>query len=80
MVRNQIWEGWAKYLNQWGLCDFVAWFLEASGPVHFLGAQAVYIGQPLLDVFIPTGQSQALAELLEKPEQVIAFAAFLRKD
>jgi hypothetical protein len=59
-----------------GLDGFAAWLLEAGGPVHIIGAQLLYIGQP----FAPSqasGGIRALANLLEQEDEARAFAALL---
>jgi hypothetical protein len=53
--------------------------LEAAGPFTLVGAQAVYLFQPLLSSFLPDGHLTALAELLEQPDQARAFAEMLRE-
>ncbi len=80
MEQELIWQTWADHLRRWRLQDFAAWFLDSAGPAHLVGAQLVYIGQPLLDTFIPNGYVAALANLLEKPAQAQTFAAFLREE
>ena len=56
----------------------VAALLEATGPLNLLGAQAVYLGQPLFNLILPDGHSEALANVLENPEETRAFTEFLR--
>lgn len=80
MVTNQhMWRSWAERLRRWGLSDWAASFLEASGPMTWFGAQAVYIGQPVLRMVFSDANLIALAGLLENPEQVQAFSKFLRE-
>ena len=79
MEQEYIWHTWAENLRRWRLESFAAWFLDSASPAHLVGAQLVYISQPLLDAFVPTGQFTALTTLLEKPEQAQAFVAFLRE-
>jgi hypothetical protein len=80
MVTNQhMWRSWAVRLRRWGLSDWVASFLEASGPITWLGAQVVYISQPVLRLAFSDAGLTALAGLLEDPEQVQAFSEFLRE-
>jgi hypothetical protein len=77
---QQIWEGWAARLQQLGLREFLASFLEASGPVNLIGAQLVYLGQPVLGSIFPDEHLKALANLLEESEQTRAFVALLREE
>ncbi len=76
---SKIWQIWADRLKQWGLEEFAASALEASDPINLVGAQLVYIGQPLLDGIFPTTHLNALASLLEEPEETQAFISFLRE-
>lgn len=78
-VDPQIWQIWAKNLHRWGVGDWVASFLEASGPLTLVGAQALYLSQPLLGLFLPEVHLKALANLLEEPTQSESFAALLRE-
>lgn len=71
------WPIWTDFLRKQGLTGLVAWFLEASGPLNVLGAQALYFGQP----FAPASASQglrALADLLEQEDEARAFVALLK--
>lgn len=77
---RQIWRELAQRLHQWGLQGWVAALIEAAGPLTLLGAQIIYVGQPLLRQVMPDRQIQALAGLLEEPEMARAFAAYLREE
>jgi len=79
MENEHLWQKWADGLRRWHLEDFAAWLLESAGPAHLVGAQLVYISQPLLEVFVPNGQLETLAEILEKPSQAQAFVNCLRE-
>lgn len=57
----------------------VATFMEATGPLNMLAAQVVYLGQPFLNQVLPAGHLDALAGVLEDPQQVQAFTEFLRQ-
>jgi hypothetical protein len=59
--------------------DLAASFLEALGPLTIFGAQAIYLGQPLLNALFPAGRVHALADLLEDRTKVMAFTALLRE-
>ena len=79
MNSNQnFWQTWAEALQRWGLDNLVATLLEATGPLNFLGAQLVYLGQPAIKQFFPLEHSTALAGMLEDPESVREFSAYLR--
>jgi hypothetical protein len=74
-----VWPSWADFLRRHGLENLVAWALEAAGPLTLLGAQALYIGGPLLRPALTDIQRDALAGLLENRDEALAFTAFLRE-
>jgi len=74
------WPAWAEFLRRRGLESLAAWALEAAGPLTVLGAQALYLGGPLLRPVLSNGQLDALAGLLEDHREALAFAAFLREE
>jgi len=74
------WPRWAGFLRQRGLEGLAAWALEAAGPLAVLGAQALYLGGPLLRPAVTGRQIDALAGLLEDSQETHAFANFLRED
>jgi hypothetical protein len=45
-----------------------------------VGAQLVYVGQPLLGLIWPGDRTGTLAQVLERPEETAAFVQFLRED
>jgi len=73
------WPVWVGFLRQHGLVGFAAWFLEATGPLTILGAQALHFGEPFLRPAIPGGQIQELAHLLEESDEGQAFISYLRE-
>lgn len=73
-----IWKCWAETLHRWGVRETVATLLEAIGPLNIIGAQVVYLGQPLLNMILPEDHVSAFANLLDDPEETHAFAQFLR--
>ena len=54
-------ENWIKTLHKLRLHNLAATFLEASGPVNLLGAQLVYLTQPVLSPFVSDKQSRDFA-------------------
>jgi len=76
---RHIWTEWAKFLHRWGVQGAAAWLLEVIGPVQYLGAQAIYFGQPFLQGIVPARHMQALAEALETPQKTQALVQFLRE-
>lgn len=79
MSNRQMWRSWAEQLCQWGVSDWVASFLEVAGPLSWVGAQAIYVGQPVLRLAFSDGFLSTLANMLEDPLQARAFAGFLRE-
>jgi hypothetical protein len=80
VVENQhIWKKWAEVLHRWGMEDMAASVLEALGPLKLIGAQVVYIGQPILNTIMPKDHVTAMAKLLDKPGEAEAFTSFLRQ-
>jgi len=74
------WPTWAEFIRRHGLESLAAWALEAGHPLAVLGAQALYLGSPLLRPAFSDGQVEALAGLLENHNEAQAFVAFLRED
>jgi len=74
------WPSWADFLRRLGLENLAAWALEAGGPLTALGAQALYIGEPLLRPAFSNAQVDALAHLLEDDKEMRAFVSFLREE
>lgn len=76
---QHIWQDWARNLHRWGINHYVAFMLEATGPLTVLGAQAVYIGQPLLRLVFAGEYLDALTNLLEDDQQQRAFVSLLKE-
>jgi len=76
---QHIWEIWAARICRWGIRDWVTGFLDAAGPFTLLGAQILYIAQPLLHMAVPDDQLEAFARMCEDTDQVRAFTAYLRE-
>lgn len=71
---------WQSALHRLGLNQAAAAVLEATGPLNLLGAQLVYLGQPLLRGWLPEDRLTVLARLLEEPDETRAFVNALRED
>lgn len=68
----------SAWLHRVGLHVFVADLLEAMGPLTYLGAQAAYLLEPMVNgADNPIGN---FARFLEDPEQVSGFIACLREE
>ena len=76
---HHIWHIWASNLQRWGVHELTATFLETAGPLSIIGAQVIYLSQPLLKVFISSDYISALADLLDDTTQTQAFASHLRE-
>ena len=74
------WPAWADFLRRRRLEGLAAWALEAAGPVTLLGAQFLYLGEPLLHPLLSNRQVESLAGLLEDRDETLSFAAFLREE
>ncbi len=80
MDRNRhIWRYWARNLQRWGVTQGVATLLEAFGPLTVIGAQLIYVSQPLLGRSLPGEQLDGLARLLEDSDTTHAFIDYLRE-
>lgn len=79
-TNHHIWMVWENVLQRWGLKNLVASLLEAAGPLSVIGAQVVYIGEPVMDGLMPAGHMRALAEMLADDDQRREFVADLRKE
>ena len=71
-------EKWIQALYNLRLQHFTAAFLEALGPINLLGAQLVYLSQPILSPFISQEQSRDFARILEDPSETDRFIKALR--
>lgn len=71
---------WAARLQQWRVHQVAAALLEAAGPLKIIGAQLVFIGQPLFTGLFSGKQLETLAGMLEEPDKTEKFIQFLRED
>ena len=71
-------EKWIQTLYKLRLQNFFATILEALGPISILGAQLVYLSQPILSPFISPEQSRDFAKILEDPTETAVFVKALR--
>ena len=76
---HPLWEIWTKTLRRWGMQALAASLLEAAGPLTSLGAQLVYLSQPVMSSFFPCNQLDALATMLDNPAETQQFVVFLRE-
>jgi hypothetical protein len=71
-------EKWVKTLYKMRLQNLAATILEALGPMTILGAQVVYLTQPILSSFINGDQPLDFARILEDPSETDQFIKALR--
>ena len=76
---RQIWQTWVQFLHRWGMGELAASSLEVFGPLTTLAAQAIYIGQPILQFVLPEDHIQALTNLMEDERQKEKFVSMLRE-
>lgn len=74
------WRAWATGLQRWGLRGLAAALLESGSGFAALAAQSLYVGQPLLEPWLPKDKVGGLARMLEDPNQSATFARYLRDD
>lgn len=60
----------AAAVHRWGLRLPVLLTLDAGRPLAFLGAQSLYIAEPILRLLLPQPVINQLAQLLETPAGV----------
>ena len=77
MTPPQIWQNWVNVLHRWGLQEITAVVLDAVKPLNLLGAQVVYLGQPIFKQLVAKDHLEALANMLEDPTQTQAFISLL---
>jgi hypothetical protein len=78
MKNQKIRKKWIKTLHKMRLDNLMVTILEALGPLNILGAQLVYLSQPVLSAFIDEDQSQYFANILEDPSETRSFINALR--
>lgn len=77
-MEKENWGLWIEKLHTWNLHHVTAAVLEGLQPLHVVGAQLLYLGQPVLTTFLPRKSTTALARLLEDPESTRHFVDQLR--
>ena len=76
-AERQEWRDWAQKLSHWGLAGLASALLESGGVFTEMAAQGLYVGQPLLDTWMPV---RSLVALLEDPKQTQAFIKVLQEE
>ena len=77
---RSFWPEWAHFLQQWGLTELAAAFLDAAGPVNIFLAQIVHAGYPYIGQSVSEERLSALVNLFEDHEESRSFAAFIREE
>jgi hypothetical protein len=62
--------GWATSLHSAGLDGLAGTLLGAAAPLSVLGAQVLWVAQPVLGLVVPRDEIGDLAHLLSDPEGV----------
>jgi hypothetical protein len=70
----------AAWITRLGLRTPVLLALGAGHPVTFLSSQLLWVAQPVLALFVPSGKVAQTAHLLEAPESVQALMARLEAE
>ena len=79
-TNHHIWRVWANALHRWGIQNLVASFLEAAGPFSLIGAQVIYVGQPILRGILPARHLSAMTNMLEDDSQREEFVMLLLEE
>jgi hypothetical protein len=74
------WVEWSKWLEERGLKEPIAAFLDTAAPLHIILAQMVYLTQPFTESYFSREKSNSLAMLLEDGSQRREFSALLRQE
>jgi len=74
MQSRKDWSKWADTLRRFKLDGLASWFLEAGSPLSAVGAQMLYVSQPLLGGM----QIGNIAHMLEDEQETQAFVHYLR--
>lgn len=77
--KYKLWRIWSRALQRWGMQEWAASLLEASGPLNLVLAQFVYIGQPVFQSIFDRGHIGILADTLEDGAETQAFIDLLRE-
>ena len=78
--QDKQYQKWSERLQQFGLHQLAASFLEASGPLNLIASQLVIVGQPIINGFIPDDQITTFSTMLENPEETTRFVDTLREE
>jgi hypothetical protein len=72
-------EKWIKKLSEMRLLNLTATILEALGPINVLGAQLVYLAQPMISPYLTDDHSHEIASILENPSETAKFIKLLKE-
>lgn len=79
MQERSFWASWSMFLRRHHLVEPAAVILDSLGPLRLFAAQMIYFTAPIAAGGRQGGEWQALAELLEDPEESRSFITFLRE-
>ena len=79
MMENEVYQKWARTLQQSRLTSFALFLIESAGPVKLLASQLMLGFAPLFNL-TESFSWQAFAKMLENNEESRLFASFLREE
>ncbi|MGH2582109.1 MAG: hypothetical protein ACRDFQ_04350 [Anaerolineales bacterium] len=71
---------WINTLRNLGIARLAANLLESGSLFTTLAAQSLYMGQPLLEPWVPRDRVNQIAAILEEPEAGRQLARLLREE
>ena len=77
---QHLWRAWTAAIHRWGLENWVATILESLGPLTILGAQFIYMAEPVFNNTLPEEHLTAAARLMEDTQRRQAFVRMLREN
>lgn len=78
-AEGDLWCKWAAFLQRWGLEQITASLLEAGAALAVIGAQMIYLSEPLFRSTPWQGQLLALEKLFDDPKNLHHFIHLLRE-
>lgn len=73
------WQDWIQTIHSRGFASITASLLEAVTPLAIIGAQMIYISEPVLSPLFSPLKIHALANLLENQEDYQKFIYSLKE-
>ena len=79
-MKNENYPHWVRLAKTHGWADLARTGLDAFAPLGALGAQFLWVSQPVLGLFVRRDRLARLAEMLETPEGLAALRGQLEDD